>query len=317
MGYKPSTHNLKRLFSIMENFTSECIRIFQRSTNEEKELFDALCRAYSEVRYKEEYEISAQIVSALIGRVKLFLTLAEKLYLGKIRELEEYIDLTNGGHEATPIQPPEEFTSVREIAGFEIIEVDTFAEVVLIKGDKESVRIESTENIEQIIQTSVKGKRLLISTLSYGQRILPASTIYITYLTLKGLTVHHVHALNCRGPIEFSRLGVLQNCKKNIHLAVEVQVLDVTLTKAGNVTVTGSTGDLKIQNHGSGIFDGSGLCADSANVTIRGSGNVLVRADEELIVVLEGTGSVFYDGMPRLRSIVNNGEGKLKQLSHA
>ena len=316
MGYKPSTHNLKRLFSIMENFTSDCIRIFPRSTNEEIELFDVLCKAYSEVRYKEEYDISAKIVSVLIGRVNLFQILAEKLYLSKVVELERHIDLTNEAHEAAPVKSNEPFTSVREINGFELIELNTFAEVVLIKGEKESVLIESAENTEKAIQTSVKGKRLLISTISEGQRILPASTIYITYLILKGLTVHHVHALTCRGPIESSKLGILQNCKRNINLAVDVQVLDVTLTKAGNVNVIGSTGDLNVRNHGSGTFDGSDLSAESVNVIVRGSGNVLVRTDDELIVALEGTGSVFYAGMPRLRSIVNNGEGKLKKLSH-
>ncbi len=316
MGYKPSTHNLKKLFSMMENFSSDCIRIFPRSTNEEVELFDVLCKAYSEVRYKEEYHIPAQKVSVLIGRVNLFQTLVEKLYLSKVFELERHIDLTNNVREAATEKSNEPFTSVREINGFEIIELNTFAEVVLVKGEKEGVLIESSENTEKAIQTSVEGKRLLISTLSDDQRILPASTIYITYLVLKGLTVHHVHSLTCRGPIESSKLGILQNCKRNIDVAVEVQVLDVTLTKAGNVNVIGSTGDLKVQNHGSGIFDGSDLSAESVNVIIRGSGNVLVRTDEELIVALEGTGSVFYDGMPRLRSIVNNGEGKLKQLSH-
>ena len=92
IGYRPSTHNLKRLFFLIENFTSDVGLVFPRSTNEEVELFNVLYRAYADVRYKEEYSISADTVSVLTQRVKELLIIAENLYQDKVNELIKNMD---------------------------------------------------------------------------------------------------------------------------------------------------------------------------------------------------------------------------------
>lgn len=87
IGYRPSTHNLKRLFFLIENFTLNMRLVFPRSTNEEAELFNILYRAYSDVRYKEEYSISANTVFVLTQRVKELLVITENLYHDKLNEI--------------------------------------------------------------------------------------------------------------------------------------------------------------------------------------------------------------------------------------
>jgi HEPN domain-containing protein len=83
LGYKPTTHSIKkRLLLLIENITLEVSEIFPRSTNEEDELFDILQRAYSDVRYKYDYTVSADKVFILLDRVNEFHALA----LGLCRE---------------------------------------------------------------------------------------------------------------------------------------------------------------------------------------------------------------------------------------
>lgn len=91
-GYRPTTHNLKRLFSMIDNFTDTARLLFPSTTKEEGHLFNLLCKAYSDVRYKEEYSIETESVFILMQRVKEFLALAEILYQNKIREITK--DLT-------------------------------------------------------------------------------------------------------------------------------------------------------------------------------------------------------------------------------
>lgn len=79
MGYKPSTHSIKRLFALTENISPDIRRIFPGSTKEEEEIFNTLYRAYSDVRYKEEYIVSADKISILLERVGELLSLSSTL----------------------------------------------------------------------------------------------------------------------------------------------------------------------------------------------------------------------------------------------
>jgi uncharacterized protein len=87
-GYRPTTHNLKRLLAMMENFTLNCLVIFPRITKEETELFNVLYRAYSDVRYKEEYKVSGDTVFILIERVNELLELVRALHQEKVLALK-------------------------------------------------------------------------------------------------------------------------------------------------------------------------------------------------------------------------------------
>lgn len=79
-GYKSTTHNLSRLLALLESFTCMFEGIFPCITEEEKELFNLLNRAYSEARYKDNYVVPVATAKILERRVKELIALAEALY---------------------------------------------------------------------------------------------------------------------------------------------------------------------------------------------------------------------------------------------
>lgn len=145
-GYRPATHNLKRLLALMENFTLHGLAIFPRITKEETELFNVLHRAYSDVRYNEEYKISGDTVFILIERVKSLLDVAEEIYQGKKTWLESTL--------------ASDQIDAQELPPFESICIDIFADVILQKGESESIRIECNKDVNNMIKTSVENKHL-------------------------------------------------------------------------------------------------------------------------------------------------------------
>jgi uncharacterized protein len=299
-GYRPTTHNLKRLLAMMENFTLNCLVIFPRITKEETELFNVLYRAYSDVRYKEEYKVSGDSVFILIERVNDLLGLVKALYQEKLVALET---------------TSETKTELRELPPFESIGIDTFADIVLQKGEKQSIRIECDRNITSTIKTSVEDKRLWILTNTEAIDVFPQATIHITYATLNGLVVNHCGKVTCKEPIEVPWLGIVNNSRGSINLEIDVLTLDVTLNKTGNVAISGSSDEVKVLNHRSGNFDGSKLEATVADITIHGSGSVSIHAEDELKAELHGTGNLYYTGTPRIKSLVMEGMGRLKSES--
>jgi HEPN domain-containing protein len=88
-GYRPNTHNLSRLLAIIENFSAMLMAIFPCITKEEKELFKILQKAYSDSRYKEEYNISLDKVTLLTDRVRELQIIAESLYTDRIASYGE------------------------------------------------------------------------------------------------------------------------------------------------------------------------------------------------------------------------------------
>src|SRR5690606_25238057 len=138
----------------------------------------------------------------------------------------------------------------QEFQPFESIGLDTFANVILQKGDRESIKIESKKDVADLLKIHVDDKRLWIN--SPDATVVHDVTITITYTSLSGLVVHRSGKVSCKEPVESSWLGIIQNGRGNITLAVNVMALDVTLTKTGNLTISGSAEDVKAMNTGTG-----------------------------------------------------------------
>jgi hypothetical protein len=139
-------------------------------------------------------------------------------------------------------------------------------------------------------------------------------TLYISYTTLNGLVVNRSANITCKEPIEAQWMGIVQNGSGNIKLETNVTTLDVTLNKDGNISISGSAGEVRVLNHGSGNLIGSQLIATSTNVVIMGSGNVSIHTKDELTGELCGSGNLLYKGSPRIKSLAINGIGGLKPL---
>ncbi|NOT76979.1 MAG: hypothetical protein HOP08_18805 [Cyclobacteriaceae bacterium] len=201
----------------------------------------------------------------------------------------------------------------RNLAPFDSIALDTFADIVLIPGDKEELEIISEANPDNYILAFVENRRLFIVTGKVEPELIQA-TIYITYRTLSGLVVHHSGKVKCDGTIETDRLGVVQNGRGSIELDVETLVVDLTLTKSGSLTVTGSSDETIVLNTGTATIDGANLETTSAKVTIKDSGEVMLAIEDELTARLDGKGCLLYSGSPRLKALSGEGEGTLKQI---
>jgi HEPN domain-containing protein len=80
IGYKTSSHSIKRLLTMTEHFTPLTMDIFPCITKEEIKLLDLLEKSYSHVRYSEPYTVSKEQVTILIDRVNNLMETAEFLY---------------------------------------------------------------------------------------------------------------------------------------------------------------------------------------------------------------------------------------------
>jgi predicted nucleotidyltransferase/HEPN domain-containing protein len=86
--YKPSTHDIEKLGQRVSSIEPKFLTIFPRSTEEEKEKFKLLRKAYVDARYKPSYTITKEQLDWLAERVQELQVLAEKLCKEKIASYE-------------------------------------------------------------------------------------------------------------------------------------------------------------------------------------------------------------------------------------
>lgn len=82
--YKPNTHNLHELRKLVNALDQRFIKIFSLSSNEEKQRFELLCKAYVDARYKKSYVITQEELNWLAEQVKELERITEMLCKEKI-----------------------------------------------------------------------------------------------------------------------------------------------------------------------------------------------------------------------------------------
>lgn len=289
LGYRPTTHSLKKLLALTENISPGLRSIFPGSTREEEVIFDILQRAYSDVRYKEEYTISPENLFVLLERVGAFVSASETLCQQKTASNDSPAD--------------SRFRVEHDVMPFDSIRLDIGFDVVLRKGDKQGVSIEAGEDVAHILRVNVADSRLHLYVENNSFAVIPHATIYITCCKLRGLVVNHSGEVMCTEPIETDYLGIVQNGNGRINLQVSTHVLDATLTKTGSLKLSGSADKVTLLNTGSANIDCIDLEVSEGKVTIKGSGDIAIHVEDELRTLLEGEGRLHLKGEPRMKSL--------------
>jgi hypothetical protein len=88
LGYKPISYSLRRLLTLIENFTPLTMDVFPCVTKEEIELLNLLEKSHSHVWYSKRHSVSNEHVSILLDRVSRLQATAEFLYEEKIASLK-------------------------------------------------------------------------------------------------------------------------------------------------------------------------------------------------------------------------------------
>ncbi len=211
----------------------------------------------------------------------------------------------------------------------EAIEVDSFDhvslqvsnvenEVMISQGQRESLTIEAPPDLLAKIKTEVLNGQLNIRMGgSWSDKISaalatsftrPQIKVVVTVKNLTGLDIFGlVHALvdnveTERLHVKFGGVGALRIAGLN------AERLDVAVSAPSpcKIEVSGRAGEQHVLLNGMSEYDGRGLESRKATVILRGpGGHAVVRAADELDVIIGGPGSVEYIGNPRVTKKVS------------
>jgi len=210
----------------------------------------------------------------------------------------------------------------RDVSGFDKIVMAGAGQIIITQGDRESLSIETDDNLLEYISTEVKGDTLEIDftkdiILSSGARnslrpsdgfIFRVSVIDLERISVSGAADIEAEKIKAdQFELNFSGAGDIKVDDLN------ASWLDVTLSGAGNIDLAGKVETQSINLSGLGRYGAFDLESQDASVTISGAGDAELWATETLEVVISGAGNVDYYGDPSVDPEIS-GLGRLQGL---
>ncbi len=202
-------------------------------------------------------------------------------------------------------------TQERTLQDFEAIESNIGADLYITIGSPQKVEVNLDDNLVDFIETEVHGKTLDITCReSYSSRRGCKITITVPKL------VEIVHSGS--GDIE---IDGLKNDEFDMDLRGsgdfwingQTQLLTISLSGSGDGVLEGETDELDVKISGSGSIDGSDLAARSARARVSGSGNIKVKATDDLDASVSGSGNILYYGRPERIDTNVSGSGSIRR----
>ncbi|WP_194776847.1 head GIN domain-containing protein [Pararhodonellum marinum] len=203
-------------------------------------------------------------------------------------------------------------TETRNPGSFTKIHSGGSWDVVVQMGDKDEVRLESTNiSLDKVI-TEVNDNTLKIYLEKGNYRNL-GLTIYVTIREVQGIKSAGSGNIKVQSDILTSSLSLGNSGSGKILLKkVFADNLSVGISGSGYIAVAGGTvGEISLSQTGSGDFKGEEISVEKATITKSGSGKTQIGEVESLNVRATGSGNVYYSGSPGNQNISSSGSAKV------
>jgi len=192
------------------------------------------------------------------------------------------------------------------ISSFNAINAQGLYELVLTQGDKESVKIEADDNLQDLFKVSNDNGTLVIDMPGLKNRNINFNDknhehtlnlkVYVTFKQLNAIDVGIIGTVRCTTPLKADAFKIDSRNVGNIELKLTTDKLTVNNKGVGNITLTGSANNVIITNSGVGKFDGADFIVQTMDIDNSGVGNAEVNVEKDLKVKESFLGKVTNNG---------------------
>ena len=198
----------------------------------------------------------------------------------------------------------------RKVPVFNQISLKGSGKVILTRGENQTVRVNTDDNILPHIQTEVENGKLVI----FHERKNLRPTVlkfHITVANLEGVSISGSGDINGNDKFNSDRFYSDVDGSGDIAIKVSANRLESSISGSGSIYLAGSTNSYDATITGSGDVDAFELRARDLSVVITGSGNCRISVADKLRVKITGSGDVLYKGYPEIDQTIT-GSGSVK-----
>jgi hypothetical protein len=205
-------------------------------------------------------------------------------------------------------------TEVYDVKAFSELELSGVLNVFIGQGDKESVTVETDDNLHEYVIIENRGNTLIVDTqkrISIKRK--KKMNVYVTVREIDRLKISGVGNVETSETIRLKDLDLRVKSVGNVDLDLEADKLYARLSSVGNVSLSGEIGKADIDNTGVGKLAAYDLHNEVLKLKASGVGKTEVYASKELAIKSTGVGNVYYKGDAVITDLNVRGVGKVKK----
>ena len=213
----------------------------------------------------------------------------------------------------SPLAGHSQETSIRKLEPFKSITVSGPADVKLVKGSDHSIKIESVGFSTSEVKTAVTGNNLRIQLGSPVLKTRSEVNITLTYKEISSIGCSGACNVYASEPLLAGELELQTNSASVIEAEVQCRRLVIDCSTAGQVIVSGNTGELKIEASTSGMVDANSLKANKVIVQAGTAAGVKVQVSESLQADISTAANLRYRGNPSKTNLQSSTGGGIRK----
>lgn len=192
------------------------------------------------------------------------------------------------------------------VSSFDALKASGVYELKLSQGNKETVKIEADENLQEYFNVHNEGSKLVIEWKKMENKNLKLKNkmkVYVTFKKLKELDLSTVGNVASEEQLSFDELQLNNKSVGNVDLNLTANKLDLKNTSVGHVKLSGKAQDAIVKNHGVGSLEAGNFLVQTMNIENTGVGHAEVNAEKDLKVKDSFLGKVNNKGAAQIRKM--------------
>ena len=201
---------------------------------------------------------------------------------------------------------------VRKVSTFNAIEAGSAFEIVIEKGDNQSLVIKTDDNIMPKITTKVSDGELKIYT--KGNINNPSMMkVIITMKELRSIDLSGAASLSSDSRWETDRMNIEMSGAANTELKIRCAKLDIDISGASSVALSGYATKITGEISGASSLKAYDLEAEQAIIDCSGASSAKIFASKSLDGESSGASSIYYKGNTKNINLRTSGAGSIKK----
>ncbi|HZF64624.1 MAG TPA: head GIN domain-containing protein [Chitinophagaceae bacterium] len=173
------------------------------------------------------------------------------------------------------------------VQSFDALEASGVYELKLTQGDKEAVRIEADENLQNLFSVTSDGSKLKIDTKKLNNKNLKTKNkmrVHITFRRLRNIEIGTVGSVNSVNDLKFDDLDIEAKNVGNVSLSLTANKLNLENKSVGNIKLSGKAQNAVVKNKGVGSLEAADFVVQTMDIENNGVGHAEVNAEKTLTV---------------------------------
>lgn len=205
-------------------------------------------------------------------------------------------------------------SETRNVRDFSEIALHGQGDILLEQGDRDTLVIETEEDILPKIKSEVQGKRLFLGRRSLLDWGVPETTpirYHITMRQVQALSISGSGTLTSHG-LQTDRLHLEVSGTAQVKIGrLEAKKFEGNVSGTARLELGGQVNDQDVHISGSGTLEAFELESQSSQIHVSGSGMVHIHVLRKLNVDISGVADVRYLGQPELTQHIS-GAGRIE-----